>query len=128
MKIIFILFILTISSLWTNETYSQIAQLNLRFENTKVSEVLREIEDQSEFYFLYNPRIIDVEKVVTINVEDKNINDVLPLILGEGLRYAIYDRQIIITQKNETLIPNDFQQKPLGVRSLIAELKNLFLV
>ncbi|MGI6310686.1 MAG: TonB-dependent receptor [Bacteroidales bacterium] len=113
MKIIPILFILTISSLWASETYSQIAQLNLRFENTKVSEVLREIEDQSEFYFLYNPRIIDVEKVVTINVEDKNINDVLPLILGEGLRYAIYDRQIIITQKNETLIPNDFQQKTI---------------
>jgi TonB-dependent starch-binding outer membrane protein SusC len=52
-------------------SYSQTAQLNLNLKNATIKEVLTEIENQSEFYFLYNSELIDVTRKVDISVKRK---------------------------------------------------------
>jgi len=39
-------------------------KLTLKLEDVKISDALKEIENQSEFYFLYSPKLIDVERKV----------------------------------------------------------------
>ena len=51
MKITVVLMMLTVCQLWAVESYSQSAKVSLKLENTKVSEALKAIEDQTEFYF-----------------------------------------------------------------------------
>ena len=82
MKLTLILSILTISQLWATETYSQMTKLSLKLEDVKISDALREIENQSEFFFLYSPKLIDVERKVNIDVDKQPIKDILTDIFG----------------------------------------------
>jgi TonB-linked SusC/RagA family outer membrane protein len=97
MKITSLLFMLTVFQLWATETYSQLTKLTLKIENTSIADALREIENQSEFYFLYSPKLIDVERTINITVDNETIKDILDKIFNEDVKYATYDRQIILT-------------------------------
>jgi TonB-dependent starch-binding outer membrane protein SusC len=104
MKLTFFLSVLTISQLWAIETYSQMTKLTLKLEDAKISYVLKEIENQSEFFFLYNPKQIDVERKVNVDAENEPIRDILSNIFGEKVKFAVYDRQVILTP-SDLMIP-----------------------
>ncbi|MCG6190665.1 TonB-dependent receptor [Maribellus maritimus] len=77
--------------------YSQTKLLNLKIEKTSIESALKEIENQSEFFFLYNTQQIDVTKKVDIDATDKTIEDVLETMLKEtDIHYLIKDRQIVL--------------------------------
>ena len=69
------LFMLTfmLSGLYATESYSQTVRISLNMKNSTVKEVLKKIENCSEFTFFYNDEIIDVDKRVTLNAEDLSI-------------------------------------------------------
>lgn len=73
------LFMLTfmLSGLYATESYSQTVRISLNMKNSTVKEVLKKIENCSEFTFFYNDEIIDVDKRVTLNAEDLSISDIL---------------------------------------------------
>lgn len=96
MKLSFFLSILTVFQLLATETYSQRTRLNLNLENYKIADVLIEIENKSEFFFLYSPKQIDVEEVITINAVEKTIEDILVDIFKGRVRFEVHDRQIIL--------------------------------
>ncbi|MEQ3159614.1 STN domain-containing protein, partial [Parabacteroides merdae] len=77
------LFMLTfmLSGLYATESYSQTVRISLNMKNSTVKEVLKKIENCSEFTFFYNDEIIDVDKRVTLNAEDLSISDILTTIL-----------------------------------------------
>ena len=77
MKITLFLSFLTVFQLFATETYSQLTRLSLNLENIKIADALREIENKSEFYFLYNPNLIDVVKTVTITAQEESIINIL---------------------------------------------------
>ena len=57
-----------------------------------------EIERQSEFYFIFNQKQIDVNRVVDIQAENKLITDILPeLFKGTNVNYVVFDRKILLT-------------------------------
>src|SRR5690606_33477226 len=72
----------------------------LKMNNTKFDEVLKEIEKKSEFFFIYNRDLIDVEQKVKVSVEEKSINEVLDILLaGKDINYYISDRQIVLSKQ-----------------------------
>jgi len=78
--------------------FSQGTQLNLNVRNSSVEKVLFRIEEQSNYVFLYNKDMIDVERPVSINVEQASILEVLDrLFNGSGVTYQILDRQIVLS-------------------------------
>ncbi len=96
MKLIIFLSLLTISQLWATETYSQMTKLTIKLEDVKISDALLAIENQSEFFFLYSPKLIDVTRKVDIVAENKPIKDILSEIFGKEVQFTVYDRQIIL--------------------------------
>src|SRR5450759_2480575 len=111
MKLTFFLSILTISQLYATETYSQLTKLTLKLEDVKISDALKEIENQSEFFFLYSPKLIDVERKVNIDAEHETIKDILSNLFGEKVKFAVYDRQVILTPSEQSEILSSFQQQ-----------------
>ena len=111
MKLTLFLSILTLSQLWATETYSQMTKLTLKFEDIKVSDALKEIENQSEFYFLYSPKLIDVENRVTIEEKNQPIKDILTDIFGKSVKVTLYDRQIILSPNEPSKVLSESQQK-----------------
>lgn len=84
--------------------YSQNTKLTLDMANVPVEEVLNTIEEKSEFYFLYNSKLINVDRLVTIRAKSKTIANILTdLFAKTDIVYKIEDRQIILSRKEFAL-------------------------
>jgi len=93
------IFLLLVGFLQTKatDTYSQNTKLSISVSNTELVKILDKIENQSEFYFLYNEKLIDATRKVTIEAKDERIEDVLKnLFSGTDVQYSIIDRKIIL--------------------------------
>lgn len=98
LKIMVLLVLLGVTSIFASENYSQIAKITLDVDNKTLEQVMDEIEQQSEFYFIFNQKQIDVDRIVNINCENKSIDEVLLEIFnGTNTNYAILDRKILVT-------------------------------
>ncbi|QGY48008.1 SusC/RagA family TonB-linked outer membrane protein [Maribellus comscasis] len=94
---IFFLF-LGLTQVWAVSAYSQRTRLTLKMDNAKIIDVLDEIENNSEFYFLFNHKMVNVERKVNINVTEKTIDNILGDLFSEtDVNYLIKDRQIVLT-------------------------------
>ncbi|WP_372932527.1 TonB-dependent receptor [Mariniphaga sediminis] len=98
MKLTIFLLLTSVISVFANKTYSQTKVLNLKLESKTVKEVLQRIEDQSEFYFMYSEKLVDVQREVSVDFQNKKINWVLDeLFEGTSVNYKIQDRFILLT-------------------------------
>lgn len=80
-----------------SESYSQTTKLSLNLRNASVRDVLGAIENQSEFFFLYSEKIIDVTREVNIDVREITVEKVLDKIFaGTTVTYAVKGRQIVL--------------------------------
>ena len=97
MRITIILMILGIVQVHASDSYAQSTRLTLSFSETEVVKVLDKIEAESEFYFLFNEKLLDTERKVNINENNQLIDVVLGhLFAGTDVRYTIVDRKIIL--------------------------------
>ncbi len=111
MKTTMLLFLLAVSQVFAVEGYSQTKELTLDFKNASVKEVLNQIETQSEFYFLYSSKMIDVQRKVNVNTTNEKITKVLDdLFAGTDVVYSIMDRQIVLAPKT---MSNQVAQQPV---------------
>lgn len=82
-------------------SYSQTTLLSLNLKDATIKEVLTEIENQSEFYFLYNSELIDVTRKVEIESKNAKVNEILTNVFDNGnVDFLIKDRYIVLTPDN----------------------------
>jgi len=94
-------FFLSIIQVLAVDSYSQQTRLTLKFNQTKLESVLNEIENKSEFYFLYNQDFVNTNKTVDLDVKGVKIEDVLnALFKNTDIKYTISDRQIVLTNSD----------------------------
>ena len=113
MKLTSFLIFFAIAQVFAIDSYSQVTRLSLEMSGATVKDVLLEIEESSEFYFLYSNKLINVERKIDVNIDNKKIEEVLDeVFLGEGVKYFINDRQIILSPEDLQLSDsgNFFQQ------------------
>ena len=80
-----------------SESYSQTTKLSLDLTNAKVKDALGAIENQSEFFFLYSEKLIDVNREVNIQVKGSAIEKILDKIFeGTDVNYTVKGRQIVL--------------------------------
>ncbi len=80
------------------DSYAQMTRLSLKIDAQPLEKVLEVIEDESEFFFLYNKDLIDVEQKVSVNVQNETIKSILDGVLdGKNIAYTVYDRQIVLS-------------------------------
>ena len=92
--------------------YSQQTNLILKLENTNVEQVLKKIEEQSKFYFLYRSDLLKELPPVSIQVNDAKLEDILDKILvPNGFSYEIEDRVVVIKKDTEKASPVPVEQK-----------------
>lgn len=83
---------------FAGNSYSQNTRLSVNLNNVSVKNALESIEKESEFYFLYNSKLINVDRSITLSANHKLIKDVLhDLFNGTDVKYTIIDRQIVLT-------------------------------
>src|SRR5665648_17998 len=100
MKLTFIFILLGLMS-FASVSYSQAKRLTFESKNATIESVFKQIEALSEFKFAYNSTKLDVDKKISLKVENQTIDAILSKILGSAnFNYQIVDRYIIITDEN----------------------------
>ncbi|MCH7658973.1 MAG: carboxypeptidase-like regulatory domain-containing protein, partial [Bacteroidetes bacterium] len=100
MRITVFLLLFSIIQVMGESSYSQNTRLSLNLKNVPIEKVLDEIENQSEFFFLFNQKLVNVDRKVDIDVKNKRIKDILAgLFAGEDINCLVMDRQILLSPK-----------------------------
>jgi TonB-dependent SusC/RagA subfamily outer membrane receptor len=98
MRVTILLLLVSILQTFANDAYSQKTKLSFDFSNKKLVDALSEIEEHTEFYFLYNDNLIDTDRRINLTVAGQTIDKVLDgLFSGTNIKYTIADRKIILT-------------------------------
>ena len=98
MKVTVFLTLFCVFQAFAGNSYSQNTRLSINLSNVSVKNALENIEKESEFYFLYNSKLINVDRSVSLSANHKLIKDVLhELFDGTDVKYTIIDRQIVLT-------------------------------
>lgn len=99
MKLTTFLILLSVITVFAGNSYSQSKSLSLEMKNSTVKEVLRNIEEQSEFVFMYSEKIVDVNRKVSVNIKNQKIDVLLDkLFAGTGVNYEVKDRFVLLTR------------------------------
>lgn len=103
MKLTTFFFFLSTFTLLASGSFSQSKTFSISRENTSIRDVLREIEDQSGYFFIYNNQFVDVYRKVNIDVKEQSITDLLDkLFANQPIQYKIANRQIILSGSGNT--------------------------
>jgi hypothetical protein len=98
-----LLVVCTLHSSANVTTRSESVKISLDMDKSTVHEVLSAIEKESSFYFTYNSKQINDRRKVSIHAKNLLVTDILDeLFAGEGVKYTIHDKHIVL-YKAETL-------------------------
>ena len=85
-------------------TYAQTTTVSLHVENQTVGDVLQQIESKTEFSFFYNNRHVDLNRRVSVSMNETNIFKILDAVFdGTDVVYQVVDNRIVLSKRNETL-------------------------
>lgn len=111
MKMIVILLFCGLVTANASVVYSQNTKISLDLKNSTIDQVLSEIEDQSEFYFLLNQDLVDITREVNITADNRTIKEVLSeMFEGSDVNFLVNDRQIILFPENSGITGLEIQQ------------------
>ena len=103
MKITTLLFLCCICSI-SASTYAQNYKVSIKKQNIAISEILKEIENNSEFTFFYNDNQVNAKQMASVNVQNASIEEVLDQVLkNTGYNYQIIDRQVLLKVADSNL-------------------------
>ena len=104
-KIALILVIISTTAVMAGKTYSQTAKVSIEAGDKSIELLMDEIEEQSEFYFIFNQKQIDVNRVVNISANNESIENVLPRMFADtDVKYVVLDKKILLTKEKESFI------------------------
>ena len=104
MKLASILLIVSINLVFASYSYAQTTSLSIDMSEKSITQILDKIEEQTDFHFFYNSKLIDMERKATVKVKDKDIFSVLnQLFAGTNVRYRVIDKDIILTVNEPSL-------------------------
>ena len=100
-------------------SYSQNTRLSLNMKNATILEMIRDIEAQSRFVFLYQAEDLNLDKKISADFNNVTIEEILNVVLeGEEVSYEIFDRQILIS-KDEISMSNGFTQQSRRLSGIV---------
>ncbi len=115
MRIVFALLVLGIMQAHATDAYSQKTRLSLDITDAQLVTVLDKIEEETEFFFLYNEKLLDTERKVSITADNQVIDVVLDrLFAGTDVTHTIIDRKIILAPGYLTELSGMQQAKVSG--------------
>lgn len=107
MRATFLLLLMFVSSLLATNVQSQVSKVNISTKNSSVIQVLRTIESQTDYLFVYDKNEIDLTREISLSVENCSVAELLSRIFSNtNVAYAMEGTNIMLMQK-----PNALQQQ-----------------
>ncbi|UGU15472.1 SusC/RagA family TonB-linked outer membrane protein [Sinomicrobium kalidii] len=99
MKLSAICILATLFSLQAHNSYSQ-KKISLNLNNVPMERLLDEIENRTDFNFVYKTEDVDLKRMVSVNVNQEKIISVLDRVFsGTRTVYTVVGQQILLTER-----------------------------
>lgn len=104
MKLSIFIICFSVLTVVASGSYSQTTKMSISMSNSSIEDILKSIEDQSEFRFFYTEKL-EMDQRVNINFENSEINKILDNVLKDtNIKYKIVGRQVaLFTDKSENV-------------------------
>ena len=103
MKIYTVIFFVTMVNLFALDMNGQNITMNLK--DAELKSAFKEIESKTNFNFFYNNALVDVNKKISINVKNQNLDRVLhKLFKNTPIDFKMVKSQIVLFPKNNSSI------------------------
>ena len=104
MKLFTLFFACSLGLSHASESYAQTAIVNVEVQNRTVGEILKEIENQSEFDFFFDNTLIDLNRRVSVASRNSDIFKVLEKVFkGTNVKYSVLDKKIVLTTQTDNV-------------------------
>ena len=91
-----------VSSLFAANVKSQVAKVNISFKNVSILQVIETIENQTDYLFVYDKNVLDLNREVSLEVKNQSVAEVLNNIFSNtNVIYAMEGTNIMLMQKSE---------------------------
>lgn len=101
-------------------TSQQSPKISLSFKDAALSEVFKAIQRQSNYTFIYGESILSKASNVTVNVQDRSIEDVLQTIFtNQPIAYRILGRRIVLRLKETAQVSSASSSNNSGERRMV---------
>lgn len=111
----------------TTYSYAQ-EKIILSVKDATLEQVIRIIEQQTDYLFFYNLEDINPNIRISLNIKSSDITDILKKLSRETkILYRVKDRHIILTSKEEPILSRSISQKK-KISGIITDLYNEPLV
>ena len=120
MRNLLLVILISASSVWASDSYSQNTQLKLSATEGTIESIFNQISKQSRLEFFYNTNILNAKEKVSLSIKQGTLDEILKEILGERYSYTIKDRYVLIT-KNKT--ESAEQNEVVVVKGVVRDMK-----
>lgn len=87
---------------YATEVYSQRMRVTVVSKNISTGQVLKEIESQTDYLFVYDVKEVDLDRRVDIRAEDRPVSEVLDEVFeGTGVHYAMEGKNIMLMKRTQ---------------------------
>ena len=99
--------------------FGQTNTVNLNIKDATIIEILRNLENQCNYGFIFKSEDLDIKKLHTVKLEQVSLSEALKTILkDENVDFKIENKNVIITKKSE-------QQRPKTITGKITDHGNI---
>ena len=103
MKLSVLLVLLALFSMKASHTYSQGENISLQIKNQKLSTVLEDIEQHTDFNFVYKLNDVNLDRHVSLQVNKEKIEKVLQILFRDTeVGYHVIDTQVFLKKENSS--------------------------
>lgn len=119
MKITIIALFTCVYTLFAVEANSQNAKVSIQANDFSIQKVISEIEKQTDYLFVYDKNEVDVNKKVSVDVNNEPVSEVLNRVFeGTGVVYKVVGKNITLakaTVTSENMSNQQVSKKVTGV-------------
>jgi TonB-linked SusC/RagA family outer membrane protein len=102
MRIILFLIFFCSSCLFAENSYSQKAKATINQNDVMLESILNEIENQTDYLFIYSKSNIDVNRRVSVNAKNKSVKDILQDVFEDtNVDFVMEGSHIILSYRNK---------------------------
>lgn len=100
LKITSLCLALSASSVYATTSELQTPTVTINVTQRQTKDVIKQIEEQSNYLFVYNTKKVKLDKTVSVNVTNQPVNEVLDKIFsGTNIEYVIQGKNILLQIK-----------------------------
>lgn len=120
MRNLFFLLLISASSVWAKDSYSQGVQEMFNVKNGTIESIFKQIKKQSHYEFFYNTAVLDVKQNVTLKTLNGTLDEILAQVLGEKYVYQVKDNYVLISERKMTM-PDEV--KKMTIKGIVKDKK-----